>query len=1173
MPVLRKGIAKYFLASIAIFLSLLLVSVFLFSKIYLAKKVQSLIVDIAREKGYEVKVGGIAFGFSGGLEAKDVEIYDSTDVNAPPIKIGEFIVKPDVTSSIIKGKLEIDEILINGADLSFSKAMFQKFKKLSAEIAQQRSGEAKPKFFSIAVKRLEINMGEIDVSPGAKLYLRKLDLDLSDYESNGRGNIGLKGTLLFLDNEIGVDGLVNTSSEETNGKLRLNIPEFRTGLSNVLENKGNPSLHADLNFRIGEKITSGGKIELEYGEGLARARPPASTEVLFGITYDKISDTLFINKFDFEAGNFLLARFGGSVDRITTEGVLNIDGSASTARIQDVITFFRGFSHIVASGKIEAKDLELTGSIAKHDVTFRGKAVLSGVSFDDSERDIRIKGLGGTLDFRKGVSQGVASGLSLQGSLNSEELATKIGLLDDINADLEFKTNRRWSSSRLSFSLYDLKLKTVLSDTIRISDLKTAEPILISFNDTSDESSSGNEGESRRNNISVVSRGLTFKDASYKDFRIKSGSLDDILVLYQANQNLSLQLTIYGSQIRNMDDRMYLDRIQVNLASDENGGSGFNGKVDLKDGRYGGLKFPFVTSDYRFKNGEIKLTKLEAGLEGLGDLKAKETRIIFGGKGGRFSSKIEFSQASFSGTQYGIGSKGIRGEFIFHNGRNRKTNWGGNAFVDEVSIKSQSVKKISLKIDSSSDGIRVHDLQGRVLGGRVGGSLLLNITRPDSSISSYFIVEDANIPYKSNVFLLARMIFDFRGTIGKGLTPQGNGEVRIENLRIEDNGKASTIRGDFKFQTIDETLQLTEGLITNGDEQKIEFTGRIQNLLNEQRVLKINSDRIPLSVVKNILNPLLPESFRGGNLRGDAKLDMVFDHVLNKKVSWSGKLSLANASFAGVVSQIPIYVNGVNGVIKLDEYSEAANLLASLLREHHKFDREVFKRFLSLLSETDSYRKKDFLRIDEIKYGFLGIDHIECLLNMTGLKLNIDQCASNLFDGRAYVAGSFDYRSKKDRYNLSVLFKDISLEDISNRVNSIKDYITGRINGLVWLNGNGEELKTMDGLFEFWSIKSKKESRRLGKAFLEKLGAKSRFFIGSSRSYDRAEISGYIKEGVLTFSKFNISNTILGYKNLSIKVDPRRNTISLAHMISVIREISKRASEGQLQIDLRNKRN
>ncbi|MGB7293285.1 MAG: hypothetical protein WBD99_14015, partial [Thermodesulfobacteriota bacterium] len=153
------------------------------------------------------------------------------------------------------------------------------------------------------------------------------------------------------------------------------------------------------------------------------------------------------------------------------------------------------------------------------------------------------------------------------------------------------------------------------------------------------------------------------------------------------------------------------------------------------------------------------------------------------------------------------------------------------------------------------------------------------------------------------------------------------------------------------------------------------------------------------------------------------------------------------------------------------------------------------------------------------------------------------------------------------------LFKDISLEDISNRVNSIKDYITGRINGLVWLNGNGEELETIDGLFEFWSIKSKKESRRLGKAFLEKLGAKSRFFVGSSRRYDSGEISGYIKDGVLSFSEFNISNSVLGYRNLSIQVDPRRNTISLAHLLSVIREISKRAGEGHLQIDLGNKRN
>ena len=96
----------------------------------------------------------------------------------------------------------------------------------------------------------------------------------------------------------------------------------------------------------------------------------------------------------------------------------------------------------------------------------------------------------------------------------------------------------------------------------------------------------------------------------------------------------------------------------------------------------------------------------------------------------------------------------------------------------------------------------------------------------------------------------------------------------------------------------------------------------------------------------------------------------------------------------------------------------------------------------------------------------------------------------------------------------------------------------------------------------FWATNSPKEPRRVGQALLDQLGARERLILGSSRGYDNAEISGYINDGVITFQVFNISNTILGYKNLSIQADPRQNSISINHLISVIRELARRSLTG-----------
>jgi hypothetical protein len=93
-------------------------------------------------------------------------------------------------------------------------------------------------------------------------------------------------------------------------------------------------------------------------------------------------------------------------------------------------------------------------------------------------------------------------------------------------------------------------------------------------------------------------------------------------------------------------------------------------------------------------------------------------------------------------------------------------------------------------------------------------------------------------------------------------------------------------------------------------------------------------------------------------------------------------------------------------------------------------------------------------------------------------------------------------------------------------------------------------------------VSSAKEPRSIGKALLDQLGAKERLILGSSRSYDNGEISGYISDGVITFRKFNISNSVLGIKNLSIQADPVKNSISIAHLVSVIREIARRSQSG-----------
>ncbi|MGH7908848.1 MAG: hypothetical protein ACRENW_03235, partial [Thermodesulfobacteriota bacterium] len=169
------------------------------------------------------------------------------------------------------------------------------------------------------------------------------------------------------------------------------------------------------------------------------------------------------------------------------------------------------------------------------------------------------------------------------------------------------------------------------------------------------------------------------------------------------------------------------------------------------------------------------------------------------------------------------------------------------------------------------------------------------------------------------------------------------------------------------------------------------------------------------------------------------------------------------------------------------------------------------------------------------------------------------------YKGEVFGTGLLDFKGGGPKYSISLVFKDISLKSISDSIPPIKDYITGRINGIIWLTGEGKKLNSIDGPFRFWSSKSKKEDRRIGKAFLQKLGAREKFFFGTTRKYDNAELYGYIKDGVITFKELDILHSIFGFKDLSVKVDEKRNSISAAHFLSVIREMARRADRLKIE--------
>jgi len=507
-------------------------------------------------------------------------------------------------------------------------------------------------------------------------------------------------------------------------------------------------------------------------------------------------------------------------------------------------------------------------------------------------------------------------------------------------------------------------------------------------------------------------------------------------------------------------------------------------------------------------------------------------------------------------------SEGIKGGFIINSPGSNNQQWDGTVTVKKTSILSETIDNISNNISPSPGGINLENITGEFLGGDISGKVVIDTTRSPSGIDADLKLLNASIDSEGLSIKLNESDLHFSGTLPNGSLPEGMGNFEFNNLSIEKEGATSTLQANIKTRTVAETLYIEEGFIKGNSNQEIRFSGDMDNSLNEDRTLKVNFPEVAVSDAIGVLSPFVTEEFRNAKTKGYAGLDLVFHNLFYPQGRWSGKLSLRNGSFVGDYAGALLSIKDVNGTITLKDDISSENPLASLMGKHLKLSKSVFKKFLRSFKEANLEKDLDFLNIKEVEYGILKFEDVECALEIDSQKLNLRRLISKFFRGNLYGAGLLKFNVDRSEFNLSLLFDEISLEGISNRISPEHEYITGRVNGLIWLTGIGAELDTIDGPFKFWSKKSSKESRKIGKALLDKLGAKERLILGSNRGYDNGDIIGYINGGLITFKEFYISNSILGIKNLSIQADPVRNSITIAHLISVIREIARRSETG-----------
>lgn len=824
-----------------------------------------------------------------------------------------------------------------------------------------------------------------------------------------------------------------------------------------------------------------------------------------------------------------------------------------------------------ASGKCSAESLSSSAAGEMKDVSTSVQAA-ARESFDSAEfklENFNAKYLGGGVSGSVGLNvSGGKSGLS--GKIAGQNLdISKIpeglvpldigGSAESLSAD--FKGSGGEYGADVSFVVNGLEINLGEGRNFNLSKAASGAPVRVEYVSGVTEAE-GSAPEPYRK-ISVKDKALNYENLSFADYFIERGQIEDLSFAMDIGGDWALQMNSRGSGFRVLGMDAALGRFKEHLVIGKSGREGFTGTIEGGDGVFNGIELPAISAEYDYKGDSVDIRAVKAEISTIGVFTSEKAGVVFGKGQGGYPYKITFTGGVFSAINDRIKSEGMTGRFTILDSSKNEKGWEGVIKSPSTTITSETIENLSMNVSPAPEGVSINGISGKLRGGELGGKVDILTSGERTGLAVNIGLDNAVIKSATRDIPIRSMRINYSGQLVPGSLPEGAGKIELNGLTVPDGaGGQAVLQAGLDAATSGETLSVKDGFIRDSEGTTLRVEGEMDNMLSGPIRTGLSMPEVSLKSLSRLMAPFAPASVREARLDGSAAMRAEFVNLFSPEMSWKGEVTLKNASYSGYMGGALLSVRDINGSVTIKESGTAENPLAAFLDTGLELGRDVYNRYHKSLRDVSPGSTLDHLRIGEIEYGILKFQNVQCELEADNEKLTIARLVSDFFGGRLYGTGLFDYGGGKSAYNFSFLFNDISLEGISRRLSPVQEYITGRMNGLIWLTGEGGELGTINGPFEFWSVSSPKEQRTIGKALLDQLGAKERLILGSNRSYDTGEISGYINDGVITFKKLEISNSFLGFKNLSIQSDPIRNSISIAHLVSVIREIARRSQSG-----------
>lgn len=952
------------------------------------------------------------------------------------------------------------------------------------------------------INNIDIERLSVEISKELKIDLDNIDID---WKNAGKNN-----------QKFDLNGLISINEEkssELSGKILVDGKVKSSEVSFNIDNIDRlfKSRYLKIPYELGASLTT----NINYASDISTdgkikflsGQNDNIGEFTYDLLYEKNSDDLLIESTVFSLNNYMTLTADGSVKNLNDTKQFDI---SSQLTIEDLGKTNKWISPLDGS--------EIKGSLKIDEISLKG-------SQENNSLNIIAKGE-------------IENGSFLKGDYGAE------------NFELDFDFNRNFSKNEnlldLNFDANTLSLSLPGDSNTGLNKLFTKQQLSL------------NIYKEPSGNLKINGDNLYFKKIEHDYFTSEEGTIEDFSIIFKDAGNFILKGRLNGNSFNAKGFEVSDVKIDFNTER-KNEETLTTGKLNLQNGNFKTFALDEYEGDFSQSGRLIKLKNSSLKSNHPNSAKA-ELVVIEIPENGKTDIKIDFNNVTLFELQEKIKSNINNAELIVNS---ETADIRGKVNAKNLSYQDQNFDNLRFDLNLISQKLKLKNIKSNFLKGALYGDISLNITKLPYDFSLNLNLSNPNIKTGDQYFPIKLLSTDFAGNIDNQII-NATGSVKLEDLKISKDIYESKLSSNIKLNIDGETIYIEEGFINSESSKKINFSGEISNFVSDKRKIEVNFEEMELSTLKQVAYPFLPFEIQEGDLSGTIKPKIGIKKN-DGNFEWLGKIKITNASLYTLISLTELSVSGINGVFTLDNKSFSKNPISAILGKDFKIDKVVYEKYLSKLEENKLKNSDDdYLKIEEINYSFLKIKNIEALFEMNTSKINLNYFKSDIYRGNIIGAGVINMAEKK--YNISLVFDDLSLDGISDSIPSIKDYMTGRFNGMMWIN-DGKNLGNIDGLFSMWAIKSEKERLTIGRPLLEKIGATGRFFTGSSRSYDKGNISGYIKEGFMTFKELQITNSFLGYKDLKIRVDEKKNSISLKQMLSVIREIAKRASQGGIKLD------